>query len=105
MSDGYGPRPPNDVNERAKKLWKSVVNEYPLGDWQLELLRRACEMMTQVDEARESLKQWGDVTYIDKAGQPKPRPEIGIINSGIKLIKELLNTLYLDPPDEDKDLF
>jgi|SRR5690554_3737894 len=98
-----GPRAPYDVNARAKAVWKSVVQTYDLEDWQLEILRRVCELITIVDQARSDLDRAGSLTYLDRFEQPKPRPEISIINQGIGQINTLLQKLYLDPADE-KDI-
>jgi len=93
---------PQDINARAVALWVSITNEHDLAYHQIELLHRATEVITLIDEALETLKLEGS-TYHDKFDQPKPHPCVSIVQQGIKLEKELIRELYLDDDDDEED--
>lgn len=96
-----GPNAPKGVNSRARDVWRSVVMEYDLEEWQLALLRRACQVMTDVDSARESLEREGSPVYYDRNGEPKRRPEVLIIKEGVSQELAIWQKLRLDPPSDD----
>lgn len=95
-----GPRTPPGINDRAAKVWRSVVVDYDLEEWQLSLLRRAVQVMTDVDNARQILDAEG-YTYLNRFDDPQLRPEVAIVRQGIQQELAIFQKLRLDAPDEE----
>ena len=51
--------------------------EFELEEHHLKLLTAACESWDRCQQARRRLKKHG-LTYADRFGQPRARPEVGI---------------------------
>jgi hypothetical protein len=53
------PKAPNHFSEKARKLWKSIHEQYELEPEAAELLRVALENLDLADKARELLRTEG----------------------------------------------
>ncbi len=95
------PRPPRHLRPATKKWWTAVVTNYVLEDHHLRLLTLAAEAWDRCQEAREVLEKEG-LTFTDKAGQPKARPEVAIERDSRTSFARMLRELCLDvaPPEE-----
>ena len=87
-----GGKPPEHLSKHAKGFWRWANNEYQLTEDDLHLLTMACEALDRCIQARKLLKKRG-LTYTDRFGQPKSRPEIAIERDSrlafARLVKQL----------------
>ena len=94
-------KPPKHLRAETRKWWLSVTEDYDLELHHLRLLSMAAETWDEYCAAREAIKKHG-MTYADRFGQPKSRPEIAIERDCrigfARLIREL--GLDLGEPDE-----
>lgn len=100
------PRAPQHLSEPARRWWRSVVRDYDLESHELQLLTAAAECLDRVEECRAIIDKEG-LTYVDRFGQPKPRPEISIERLQRLAFARLVKSLDLDgdvppPPSRRK---
>ena len=93
-------RPPAHLGRPGRRLWKSVTGEFALAPHQLELLRLAAEATDRADEARQLLDEQG-LTFHDRAGLPRSRPEVAVERDSRLAVARLLRELALEPGDAD----
>jgi hypothetical protein len=82
-----------------------VVRDYELEEHHVRLLTAAAESWDRLQAAREKMAQAGiGMTYTDRWGQPKARPEIGIERDSRLAFARLLRELALDVsgPDDSR---
>ena len=81
--------------------WSSVQNEYVLEAHHVRILTLAAEAWDRGQEAREILDREG-LTYLDRFGAPRARPEVAIERDSRVAFARLLRELGLDvaPPSE-----
>jgi phage terminase small subunit len=82
----------------------SVVTTWQLEEHHERLLTLAAEAFDRAVQAREILSRKG-ITFKDRFGQPKPRPEVAIERDARMAVAKLLRELDLDisaPPDEPR---
>lgn len=95
------PRPPKHLRKPTQTWFKDVLTDYDLESHHVRLLTLAGEAWDRGQAAREVIDQDG-MTFNDRFGQPKPRPEIAIERDSrigfARLIREL--ALDVDPPAE-----
>ncbi len=89
------PAPPRHLEPATRKWWATVVRDYVLGEHHLRLLRLGCESWDRGQLAREVLKKKG-LTFDDRFGQPKPRPEVKIVNDAAITFARMVRELDLD---------
>jgi phage terminase small subunit len=98
-----GPKPPPHLSTRAKKWWSRVVADYELEPHHLLLLGKAAEAWDRAEEAREAVDREG-LTYSDRFGQPRLRPEVAVERDSriafARLIREL--SLDVEPPADSR---
>jgi P27 family predicted phage terminase small subunit len=70
-------RPPKHLKPATRRWWKSVLEEYDLEAHHVRILTLAAEAWDRCQEAREIVDREG-LTYKDRFGQPKERPEVAI---------------------------
>ena len=85
---------PQHLAASTRKWVKSVCDNYELEDHQFHLLILAGEALDRSEQARLEIQANG-MTFDDKAGQPKPRPEVAIELSCKDLFRRLLRELNL----------
>lgn len=69
---------PKHLSIEAKKIFKSLCDEYSINDCAgLRILRVALEAFDRAQAAREQIDNDG-MTVVDKAGQVKPHPLLPI---------------------------
>jgi len=87
-----GGKPPEHLSKEAHEFWQWASDEYQLNRDELHLLLMACEAMDRCIQARKRLAKQG-LTYTDRFGQPKSRPEIAIERDSrlafARLVKQL----------------
>jgi phage terminase small subunit len=96
MKDGNTqPKPPTNLRPATRKWFKSVLEDFSLEGHHIRLLTLAAEAWDQAQTAREVLDRDGQ-TFTDRFGQPKERPEIGILNAARIAFARLIRELGLD---------
>ena len=87
-----GEKNPEHLSKHAKDFWRWALYEYQLNRDELQLLLMACEAMDRCIQARKRLAKQG-LTYNDRFGQPKSRPEVAIERDSrlafARLVKQL----------------
>ncbi len=87
-----GGKPPEHLSKQAHEFWQWASDEYQLNRDELHLLLMACEAMDRCIQARKRLAKQG-LTYNDRFGQPKSRPEVAIERDSrlafARLVKQL----------------
>lgn len=88
-------RAPRHLEAATRRWWDSVLNDYELGEHHLHLLQLACEAWDRCQAARAALGAQG-LTYVDKFGNPRPRPEIAIERDSRIAFARLVREMDLD---------
>ena len=87
-----GEKPPEHLSKNAQEFWRWATYEYRLTQDDLKVLLMACEAMDRCRQARKRLAKQG-LTYTDRFGQPKSRPEVAIERDSrlafTKLVRQL----------------
>ena len=96
-------KPPKHLRPATKAWFSSVLAEYQLEPHDIRLLILAAESWDRCCEARELLSAHG-LTFIDRYGSPRARPEAAIESQSriafARLCREL--DLDVDPPAQGK---
>jgi phage terminase small subunit len=92
---GKAARPPAHLHTTTKKWFAAVLKDYELDGHHIRLLTLAAEAWDQAQTAREVLDRDGQ-TFTDRFGQPKERPEVGILQNARIAFARLLRELALD---------
>lgn len=92
-------KPPGHLSKQGKDWWLWVTNEFELEEHHFKLLTAACESWDRTQQARRRLKKYG-LTYQDRFGAPRARPEVSIERDNRLAFARLLRELDLDidPP-------
>lgn len=95
------PTPPKHLNPETKRWFSSVLTEFALEDHHVRLLTKACEAWDRSEQAREALAKHG-LTYTDRFGSPRSRPENAIERDSRIAFARLVREIGLDvaPPPE-----
>ena len=86
---------PEHLSDDAAAWWHDVVREYDLEHHHIRLLTLACEAWDRGQQARAILEKEG-LTYHDRFGAPKARPETAIERDNRTAFARLLRELDLD---------
>ncbi len=97
------PTAPSHLQSPTRKWWRGVVTDYELQPHHLRLLTLAAEAWDRCQQARAVLDTQG-LTFTDKHGQPRARPEVAIERDSRIAFARLLRELSLDvePPAESR---
>src|SRR5207249_5946164 len=99
-----GPIAPAHLAAATAAWWRSVVTTWELDEHHVRLLTLAGEAFDRAVQARQILNRRG-LTFKDRFGQPKPRPEVAIERDSRTAFARLLRELDLDvdpPPDDHR---
>jgi phage terminase small subunit len=88
-------KPPAHLQPATRKWFTSVLEDYDLDPHHIRLLTLAGEAWDRGQQAREVVARDG-MTFDDRFGQPKARPEIGIERDSRTSFARLLRELALD---------
>jgi phage terminase small subunit len=96
-------RAPSHLRAATRRWWETVVTEYELEAHHVRLLTLAGETWDRGEQARNGIAEHG-LTYTDRFGSPKPRPEVAIERDAKIVFARLLRELALDvdPPAESR---
>ena len=89
------PRPPSHLRPATAKWWNAVVGAFELEEHHLRLLQLAAEAWDRAEQARMLLAEHG-ITFTDRFGCPRARPEIAIERDSRIAFARLLRELDLD---------
>jgi phage terminase small subunit len=92
--------PPRHLSPAMRKWWRGVIRDYRPEAHQLHLLRLAAEAYDRSQAARAVLDKEG-VTYLDRFGQPKARPETIVERDAHRDFAALVKALDFPDPEED----
>jgi hypothetical protein len=95
------PEPPSDLNAETAEWFAEVVNSFELESHHVRLLTLAARAWERAEEARLILDAEG-LTYTDRFGAPRSRPEIAVERDSRLAFARLLREMALDlePPPE-----
>jgi P27 family predicted phage terminase small subunit len=96
-------RAPKHLRPGTRRWWQHVVGEYDVQPHHRHLLTLSAEALDSCAKAREILDREG-MTYTDRFGQPRARPEVAIERDSRLAFARLLRELALDveaPPAEE----
>jgi phage terminase small subunit len=88
-------KPPAHLEAATRAWWNSVLADYQLGEHHLKLLQLAAESWDRSQQARRALDTHG-LTYVDKLGNPRARPEVSIERDSRLAFARLVRELDLD---------
>ena len=91
------PEAPDHLSDQMQGFWTVIHRDLDLEPHQVLLVKLACEAYDRAQAARKVLDEQG-MTYVDKAGQPKPRPECTIEHNARLDFSKLLRDAGLDDP-------
>ena len=86
---------PNGLTEETAAWWRQVNREFLLEPHHLKLLTLAAQALDRVIETRQTLSEQG-LTYLDRFGAPRARPEAAIERDARLAFARLLRELDLD---------
>ncbi len=89
------PKPPRHLRPATRRWFAAVVDEFELEPHHIRLLTLACEAWDRGQQAREVIDADG-MTFSDRFGQPKARPEVAIERESRIGFARLLRELALD---------
>ena len=88
-------KPPSHLSQSARKWWADVTANYVLEPHHRHLLTAAAELLDRASQARAILDKNG-LTFIDRLGVPRTRPEVAIERNAKICFARLLRELDLD---------
>jgi len=86
---------PLHLSPAARAWFANVLTEFDLEPHHVHLLKLACESYDRAEQARLAVAVHG-ITYLDRFGSPKPRPEVAIERDSRIGFARLLRELDLD---------
>jgi phage terminase small subunit len=86
---------PKHLQPATRRWGEGVLADYALESHHFRLLVLACEAWDRKEQARAALAQHG-VTYVDRFGQPRSRPEVAIERDARLAFARLVRELGLD---------
>jgi len=88
-------QPPPHLTTGGKALWRAVVDDYDVLDWQLSLLEAACDALDRMVEARRVVAEDGIIVR-DRYDKPKAHPAVAIERDSRLALARLLRELALE---------
>lgn len=91
---------PGYLKDATRKWWRNVVKEYELEPHHIRILTLAAEAWDRGQQARQIIAEEG-LTYEDRFGQPRARPEVAIERDSRIGFARLVRELGLDAESPD----
>jgi phage terminase small subunit len=98
----HGQGTPSHLKPATQKWWVSVNQEFALEEHHQRLLTLASEAWDRAEGAREAITRHG-LTYVDRFGSPRARPEISVERDSRMAFCRVLRELRLDVQAPDAD--
>lgn len=89
------PHAPKHLQLKTRQWWMDVVKRHNLTEPQRHILTLAGEAWDRSAQARRVLERDG-LVFLDRFGQPRPRPEVAIEKDAKLLFARLTRELQLD---------
>jgi phage terminase small subunit len=89
--------PPAHLSERMQAWWRTIVAEHVLESHEFLLLEAAAAAWDMAEAARAEIAREGMV-YLNREGEPRPRPECSVLRDARASFAKLVKALNLDPP-------
>jgi len=86
---------PAHLERETRDFWLAINREWALEEHHVKILTAACEAWDRAQQARRALEEKG-LTYMDRFGQPKARPEAAIERRNRTEFARLIRELGLD---------
>jgi phage terminase small subunit len=86
---------PKHLRPATRRWFETVLENYALEEHHVRLLTLASEAWDRLEQAREVLGKDG-LTFVDRFGAPRPRPEIAIERDSRIAFARLIRELDLD---------
>jgi P27 family predicted phage terminase small subunit len=100
MTTRRSPKPPKHLKLATRRWFTWVLENFDMEEHHVKVLTAACESWDRMQQAREAIGKHG-ITYEDRFGAPKPRPEVAIERDAkigfSRMVREL--RLDLDAPE------
>jgi phage terminase small subunit len=93
--DSTIPKAPKHLRPATKRWFEQVLEDYALEPHHIRLLTLAAESWDRAEQAREALAADG-LTFTDRFGCPKARPEVAVERDSRIAFARLLRELDLD---------
>lgn len=100
MSKSVNIKAPKHLAAATRRWFEEVCSAFVLESHHLRLLALAGETWDRVQEARAALEEHG-LTFEDRFGQPRARPEVAVARDGSILFARLVRELGLDDTPEN----
>src|SRR5687768_5971516 len=94
------PKPPKHLKAATRRWFAGVVESYELEPHHERLLIAAADAWDRMDAARQVITRDG-LTYTDRFGCPKARPEVAIERDARVAFARLVRELRLDVEPDD----
>ena len=94
------PSVPGHLSVKAKKWVRALLDQYTFNSVEWALVIYAAEAADRCAAAREALADGAGLTFIDRHGSPKPRPEVQIELSSRAAFARIVRQLQIDQPAE-----
>lgn len=88
-------KPPSHLSKPAAAWWREVAVEFAADSHHRHLLTLACEALDRCRAARRAIDRHG-LTYTDRFGAPRTRPEVAVERDSRLAFARLLAQLGLD---------
>lgn len=98
---GEKPEPPKHLKLETQRWWSSVYQGWDLDQHDEMRLTAAAEFWDLAEKARKRLEKYG-LTFTDRFGQPRSRPEVKIQHDAKLGFFRALRELKLDPEEVGK---
>jgi phage terminase small subunit len=92
--------PPKHLSKESAEFFRKSVDAYDLDDHHLLLLTKAMEAQDLAEKCRKILDKEG-LTYTDRFGAPRARPEAKIFNDSRNAVKNIFRELGFDLADDN----
>lgn len=100
------PQPPAHLSTCAKKWWREIVSDFELEPHHLRLLELAAGAWDRAEQARKAIEMAENnpenrpgesgLVFLDRFGQPHPRPELAVERSSMIVYARMMRELALD---------
>jgi P27 family predicted phage terminase small subunit len=91
------PTPPGHLSAASKRLWKAILEDWPISDRaHLALLQTALESRDRAERCRRQIDKAGE-TVQDRFGQTKPHPLLTAERDSRSAFITAVKALGLDP--------
>ena len=95
MTDRRASRPPKHLRPTTRRWFNWVLDNFDMEEHHVKLHTAASESWDRMQQAREASGQHG-ITYTDRFGAPKPRPEVAIERDAKIVFSRMIRELRLD---------